>query len=109
MSESFIKSNPSLEKAISAASSPEQIRELCLQSGERQGVLTRRRDGSITLSDQFAVQPAPVAAAQPEEDGPYLLKRAVRLPDGSIQLLTAYSCSGLDQLQAALRAAIVNI
>jgi hypothetical protein len=41
----------SFEERIAAATSTAEIQEICIQSGERQGVLVRQRDGSVTIRE----------------------------------------------------------
>jgi hypothetical protein len=77
MAENFASKNadPKLEAAIRKATTPEEIRELVIGSGSRHGVLTRERDGSLTLNDPSQyVAPAPVQPMMPQSDDPASFK-----------------------------------
>lgn len=103
MAQDFINKtvDAALAEKIRSATSTAEIRELCVASGEQVGILVRDRSGEVSVRKEFVV---PQSAPKPEPQADELMKRAVRLPDNSIQLITAYSTSGLDTLQRALRA-----
>jgi chemotaxis signal transduction protein len=90
----------SFEGKIAAATSAAEISEICKQQGERIGFLVRERDGSVNIRDTFVQQPP---APQPETQSDSLLRRAVRLENGTVRLIEAYSVGGLDILEGALR------
>lgn len=89
----------SVRDQIEHATSVEQITEICRQRGIATGALVRSEEGFVTARE---VPQSPTPQATRGDDGDTLLKRAVRLPDNSIQLITAYSESGLDTLQRGL-------
>jgi hypothetical protein len=102
MSEDFTNKavSAALAEKLRAARTPEEIRDLCVQDGERRGVFVRDASGSTSVRENpVAPQPAPQAASQSDQ----LLRRAVTLPSGTTRLLEAYSESGLDILERALR------
>jgi hypothetical protein len=103
MAENFINTvvAVALRDQIMQARSAQEIRDAAIEDGIARGVFTRDASGSASVRENpVASQPM----LQVQHDDGELLKRAVRLPDGSIQLLTAWSDSGLDTLQRALRA-----
>jgi hypothetical protein len=102
MANNFINDtvDAALAEKLRAARSPDEIRDLCIQDGERRGVFVRDASGSTSVRDNVVVpQPAP----QVQHDDGTLFRRAVTLPDGRTRLLEAFSISGLDTLEAAFR------
>jgi hypothetical protein len=94
----FTKSNPALEAKIAACRTKEDLDEVLRTHTESLGM--------PASYDRYPV-PARTEALQPSADVPkddgILLRKAVTLPDGRIQLIEAYSHYGLDILEAALR------
>jgi len=91
----------SFEERIAAATTIAEIQEICMQAGERRGVLVRERDGSIVVKGLTQPITQPAQAAEPQS-AEYLLRRAVKVGD-TVTLIEAYSDSGLDILERALR------
>jgi len=107
MSEDFTSKirNPELENAISQARTSGELRELMLQELARQGQIVRTRDEFDIRQGPRAgaseTQPAAQPVAEPQSDT--LLRRAVRLDNGTVRLVEAFSVSGLDILERALK------
>ena len=99
MSDNFIQPNRALEEQIAACRNSNEIRDVLLHYQELNSLPTKY-DRAALPSREWA---APESAESQKVIGPPLVRRDVTLDDGSIKTVTAYSTSGLDILEQALR------
>jgi hypothetical protein len=103
MSENFVgRSNPELDKQIRECTDPELLRQLLKNQMERDGVLSRERDGSYIQTESYR----PLTPAEPSRpvgtDGPF--RRTITAGDKNY-LISGPSEESLDKLEATLKAA----
>lgn len=89
-----------LAEKLRAARTPEEIRALCLEDGVMRGVFQVDPSGSTSVREDVVV-PRPAPQPVPQDDG--LFRRAVKLDNGVVRLIEAYSVSGLDILENGIR------
>jgi len=95
----FTSKNAALEAKLAACNSSAELAEVLRAHQEANGL--------PQLYDRYAV-PAGNVQAVPSAEAPKavddrLLRRAVTLDNGAVRLIEAYSATGLDQLENALR------
>jgi hypothetical protein len=88
-----VKVTSEMAKAIEEANSITEISELCKRAQEQQGLLAANKNRDL-VPTTIAAAPAPPAELP-------LIRQRVRCPDGSVQVIEAYSETGLDILRAA--------
>jgi hypothetical protein len=101
MSNDFIgRSNPELDKQIRGCTDPEMLRQLLKNQMERDGILSRERDGSYTQADSYR-PPTPTPSQPVATDGPF---RRTITAGGKNYLISGPSEESLDRLEATLKA-----
>lgn len=101
MSTDFTAPNKPLEDAIAKCKSVSELAEVLRLHQDKTGVA--RFDNRYTKMPQPSVTLPSSAEPQAPADGTVLLRRAVVMSDGTTRLLEAYSPTGLDVLERALR------
>ena len=99
MSDNFTQPNRALEEQIAACRNSNEIRDVLLHYQETNSLPTKY-DRAALPSREWA---SPESAEAPKSNLPPLLQRDVRLDDGSVKTISAYSTSGLDFLEQQLR------
>ncbi len=104
MSQDFVgASNPELDKQIRECTDPELLRQLLKNQMERDGVLSRERDGSYIQTESYR-PPTPAASTRPVgTDGRF---RRVISAGGREFLISGESNESLDKLEMALKAGL---
>lgn len=97
MTQDFIRRNPALEKIIEKCWTKEDLDAALLRYQELNNMPTRY--DRVALPTQMG--DAPSHAEEPSNSVPPLLRREVTV-NGIKKVITAYSCTGLDTLEAAL-------
>jgi hypothetical protein len=98
MSSDFTKANPQLEKEIAGCQTQQELADVLLRHQFANGLpnATDRVALPSRMGDSLSQSPE-----APKNDLP-LLRRAVTV-NGVTKIITAYSCTGLDVLEAELK------
>lgn len=91
-----------IEQRIRACTSTSELHELMKQQAELHGTMTRKRDGSIEYG--YGSQPVTTeqAAPQPKPADDGMFRSVWQKPDGTLQVLEAYSLTGLDTIERSM-------